>query len=265
MDTVTAQKHEVKASSSLNGLDRIVAVLDALRESPGATLAAVARATGLSEPTTHRYLAALREHRLVTRDSESNTYTLGIKLFELGHSALRGQDPRAAARPHLEALRDQFGETSVLAVHDEDRLVIIAAVEASHGVAKGAKVGEQDCWHSTSLGKAILAELDPDEARSLLCQGPLERFTSRTLTDPDEVLASLRRVRADGVAVDDEESEIGLRCVGAVVRDAHGAPTYAISVSGPTYRITLDAVPRISEAVRRAAAAISTELGHLGA
>lgn len=248
----------------MNGLDRIVAVLDALQSRPGATLAEIARAAELSEPTTHRYLAAMRDHRLVIRDAGAGTYRLGTKLFELGHSALRGQDPRAAAKPHLRALRDQFGETAVLASNDGGRLVVIAAEEALHGVAKGAKVGESDYWHSTSLGKAILAEMDLDQTRELLSVAEFPRLTSRTLTDPDELIASLQSVRSDGVAMDDEESEIGLRCVGAAVRDAHGVASFAISVSGPTYRITLDAVSHVAKAVREAADAISRDLGWSG-
>lgn len=259
---VASEPDEAKRPSSLNGLDRVVAVLDALRATPGATLAAVARATGLSEPTTHRYLAAMREHRLVSRDPETGAYQLGMKLFELGHSALDAQDPRSVARPYLESLRDQFGETSVLAVRQDARLVLIAAVEGSHGVAKGARVGEQDYWHSTALGKSILAELDPDEARAILADTELTRFTNRTLIDPDDVIAALTRVRTEGVAMDDEESEIGLRCVGAVVRDAHGTHRYAISVSGPAYRITLGVVSDIAKSVREAAHGISRELGY---
>lgn len=249
----------------MNGLDRIVAVLDALQSTPGATLAEVARAADLSEPTTHRYLAAMRDHRLVVRDNGAGTYRLGTKLFELGHSALRGQDPRAAAKPHLRQLRDLFGETAVLASNDDGRLVVIAAEEALHGVAKGAKVGETDYWHSTSLGKAILAEMDPDEARRILATAEMPRLTRRTLTDPDELVASLQSVRSDGVAMDDEESEIGLRCVGAAVHDANGNASFAISVSGPTYRITLEVVSQVATAVREAAAAISRDLGWPGA
>jgi IclR family acetate operon transcriptional repressor len=244
----------------MTGVDRVASVLDALQERRVASLAEVARAAGLSEPTAHRYLSALSEHRLVTRDPYTGAYRLGLKLFELGRNALPLPDPREAARPHLRALRDQFGETAEMAAHDGSRLIIIAVEEALHGVAKGAHVGEPDRWHSTSLGKSILAELDPATARSILEAATLTRFTSRTLVDPDEVLASLARVRANGYAMDDEESEVGLRCIGAVVRNGRGEPRYAISVSGPTYRITLESVDRIAAAVRQAAEAISREL-----
>lgn len=241
----------------------MVAIMDALMATPEATLASVSRATGLSEPTVHRYLASLRQHGLVSRTA-GGTYSLGLRLFELGYSALLGQPPAVVARPHLESLRDQFGETVVIAENEGTRLTVIAAAEGLHGVSKGAKVGEPDYWHSTSLGKVILAELKPEHARATLEQAQLERFTSRTMTDIEEVLGSLGRVRANGFAMDDEESEIGLRCVGSVVRDAQGAPRFAISVSGPTYRITLDAVPGIAAALRAVAAELSEDLGCLG-
>lgn len=257
-------KVQADASGGLNGLDRMVSILEALQTDGDATPAALARATGLSEPTVHRYLSALRHHGLVIRVRGSGTYSLGVKLFELGHSALRNQKPAVVARPHLEALRDLFGETVVFAEHTGNRLLVIAGAEGLHGVAKGAKVGEPDYWHSTSLGKSILAELPGDEARSILEQTELTRFTSRTMTEVGEILDSLRRVSTAGFAIDDEESEIGLRCVGSVVHDVHGAPRFAISLSGPTYRVHLDAVPAIAAATREAAAAIAHDLGWLG-
>jgi len=252
-----------KTLGGLHGLDRMVAIMDALMETPEATLAAISRATGLSEPTVHRYLGSLRRHGLVSRTA-AGTYSLGLRLFELGYSALLGQPPAVVARPHLESLRDQFGETVVMAENEGTRLTLIAAAESLHGVSKGAKVGEPDFWHSTSLGKAILAELDPKRARVILEESQPTRFTSRTMTDIDEILASLGRVRANGFAMDDEESEVGLRCVGAAVRDAQGVPRFAISVSGPAYRITLDAVPEIATAIKAAASELSGALGCLG-
>jgi len=262
---VATESKKAASAPNLNGLDRIIVILDALSALPGGTLTSIARATGLSEPTTHRYLGALREHKLVYKDAETGTYSLGIKLFELGHSALRGFDPRSVARPHLESLRDRFGETSVMAMNDDGRLVVIAAAQAFHGVAMGAKVGEPDFWHSTSLGRAILAELDPVEAAGILGATELTAFTSRTLSDPADILSSLKRVQSQGYAIDDEESEIGLRCVGAAVHDAHGRPTFAISVSGPTYRMTPAMVPEIAQAVSETAKSLSRELGWQGA
>ena len=193
--------------------------------------------------------------------SDSGTYSRGTRLFELGHKALRDQRPASVARPHLEALREAFGETAVLAERDGHRLIVIAAAAGVHGVAKGARVGEPDQWHSTSLGKAILAALPEDEAREVLLSHDLVRFTSRTLVDVTDILGSLRRVRAEGIAIDDEESEIGLRCIGSVVHDAFGRPRFAISVSGPAYRITLDAITPIAEAIKAAAGQISHDLG----
>lgn len=256
----TVPKAPAAPASALNSVDRAVAVLEALQVSPGASLAEVARSTGLSEPTTLRYLSALRDHRFVTRDPYTGAYQLGIKLFELGHRALGEPDPRDVARPYLRALRDEFGETAEMAVHEEGRLVVIEVEQALHDVAKGATVGEPDHWHSTSLGKSILAELDEPAARTILAGAKLTRFTSRTMVDPDEVLVSLRKIRAAGYAIDDEESEVGLRCIGAAVNDAFDEPRFAISLSGPTYRMTLDSVSRIAKAVRETAAEISRAL-----
>lgn len=244
------------------GLDRAMAVLEALEAHPGGSLAQIARATGLSDPTALRYLVGLQRHGLVERDAVTGRYSLGVRLFELGQRAIRQRDPRRVALPVLSELHDRFGETVDLAMRHGDRLILVEAMVATHSLGKGAIVGEEDLWHCTSLGKAILAALPEAEARGIVERRGMERFTMRTLTDVDMLLRDLERVRERGYAVDDEESELGLRCVGAVVRDHRAAPAYAISVSGPEHRLRTANVDEVGEAVRDAAARISAQLGY---
>lgn len=239
-----------------------MAVLEALEEHPGGSLAQIARATGLSDATALRYLAGLQRHGLVERDAVTGRYSLGVRLFELGQRAIRQRDPRRVALPALAALHDRFGETVDLGMRHGDRLILVEALVATHSLGKGAVVGEEDLWHCTSLGKAILAALPEAEARGILRRRGMEQLTPRTLTDVDMLLRDLERVRERGYAIDDEESEVGLRCVGAVVRDHRAAPAYAISVSGPEHRLRTSNVAEVGEAVVEAAAAISAQLGY---
>lgn len=260
---MVSQGERDSSAGALVGLDRAVAILESLKSAKGPlTLAEVSRATGLREPTALRYVTALRGHRLVRRDPDTGRYTLGVRLFEFGQHALGAVDPRKAALPVMDKLLERFGETVELAMREGDRLLILEARAGLHSVSKGAKVGETDPWHSTSLGKALLAELPSEECRELLERVGMPGFTSRTITDPQVLLIALERVRGDGFAVDDEESEEGLRCVGAAIHDAAGEARFALSVSAPGHRLTYADVAEVGPAVRDAAQRISTALGH---
>lgn len=246
---------------SLSGIDRAISVLDALEEHSVLTLADVSRATSLNEATALRYLASLCKHGFVERSTVDGRYRLGIRLFQLGQHALRGRDPRQCARPHMEQLLARFSETVNFAMRHGDELVLIDVLESTQSIKKGAAIGDRDHWHASSLGKAMLAAMDTEEARYLIGSNTLTSHTPQTLTDASAVFAQLLRIRQSGYAVDDEESEAGLRCIGAAVLDENGEPRYALSIAGPASRVTRKHQTEIGEAVRIAAAAVSKELG----
>jgi DNA-binding IclR family transcriptional regulator len=125
-------------------------------------------------------------------------------------------------------------------------------------------VGGQDVWHASALGKSLLAALPADEARELLGQRGLPRYTPQTITDAGTLMCGLARIRERGYAVDDQEAEPDLSCVDAAVFDRRGHARYAISVSGPAYRLTKRAIPEIGKEVERAAAEIAFRLGYAG-
>jgi IclR family acetate operon transcriptional repressor len=244
-------------SFSLTSIARAVSILEAFGDSNDLSLADLSRASGLSEATALRYATSLTTHGLLERDPKSGRYSLGMRLFLLGEDALRGRDPRASALPHMRRLRDRFAETVNLAMRNGDELILIEVVESPRSLRLGANLGERDEWGGAALGRAILAQLDEGPAR-LLLEGAMP-----SREDVERVLAQLPRVRKRGYAVDDGECKPGLRCVGAAVFDRTGAPRYALSVAGPTSRITAASVPAIGAELREAAAAISADLGHL--
>jgi IclR family acetate operon transcriptional repressor len=244
----------------VTGVDRTVAILACFEATARLRLTDVARETGLSEATALRYLTTLGRHGFVERDA-AGAYALGIRVFKLGRRALGRPDVRKLALPHLERLLQRFGETVNLAVRQGEEVVIIDVLESSQSIRKGASIGESDSWHCSGLGKAILATLPPAEARALLARLGLPRATGRTLTTVEALEADLQAIRARGYAVDDEEAEDGLRCVAAAVRDHHGRARYAISVSGPANRLTLELVPALGPEVARAADGVSRGLG----
>lgn len=240
----------MQSTSGFQGVDRVIKVIDVVQEAAPITLAGIARAASLSEPTTLRYVSALRRHRIVQRDDLSGTYSLGPKLISWGESAQESYDPRKLVGPFLDRLSAQFKETVELAAHSGDhRVVVLDARPGWHGVSRVTQVGEIEDWHATSVGKALLAAMPPSTVATILGNETLQRYTAKTRATLPELERDLSQVRERGYALDDEESEIGLRCVGVSVLSATNEPLFAISVSGPTYRVTEETVPKIAEAL----------------
>jgi DNA-binding IclR family transcriptional regulator len=245
----------------MTAIDRAVAVLETFRDGRHMSQAEIARAAGLSEATVFRYLTTLTHHGLVERDSISGRYSLGLRLFQLGEHAL-GADSRQAALPYMRDLCSDYGETVNLAVRNSDNLVLIEGLESSRSVRRGANIGDIDPWHASGLGKAIMAVLPEPEARELSGGSRFPKLTPHTHTDWASLRLDLLQTRARGYSIDDEEGELGLRCVGAAIFDRNGRPRYALSVSGPANRVDQEAIDRIGPAVAAAAVEISVRLGY---
>jgi IclR family transcriptional regulator, KDG regulon repressor len=128
-------------------------------------------------------------------------------------------------------------------------------------VRMSSSIGRRAPAYCTAVGKAILAELPAAEVDVIINRSGLKTITKNTLTTPEALLAELKVIRERGFAIDDEENEVGVRCVGAAVRDYLGRPVAALSVSGPAFRVSKARVLIIAKPVMRAAAALSAELG----
>ena len=256
------QRPRGDAELAVRAVDRTIALIEALGDSDGgASLADLARATRLTEATALRYLGTLVRLDVAERDGTTGRYRLGFKLLLLGEKALGKVDPRRVARPHLERLRDRFGETVNLAAFREGRLVLLDVLEGTHAIKRGAQVGQEDPVHSTGLGKAVLANLQAAERIKLLAQVGMKRYTSHTIVDLEDLERELGQVRKVGYAVDHEESEPGLSCIGVAILDRWGFPAHAVSISGPTARIR-PAIDMIANELLPAAADIGRQLGH---
>jgi DNA-binding IclR family transcriptional regulator len=210
--------------------------------------------------TIFRILHTLKALGYVQQDEASGAYRLTNELAWLGRSETRDTLKRAA-RPHLERLRSQFEQTVGLAVLDHDQLLYIEILEGLRSVRMNATVNTYAPLHSTSLGKAILSRLDADEVERILGRKPLGKLTANTITSLAHLERHLAEVRSQGHAVDDEETEEGARCVGAVICSRKGKPVGAVSVSGPLSSISLERIPVIAREVKKACRSISELLG----
>lgn len=245
-----------KAGSGVQSLDRALNLLELLADAGGAMrLAELEKATGLPLPTIHRLIRSLA-HNGYVRQEASRRYTLGPRLIRLGETASRALG--SSAVPYLAELVAEIGETANMAVLEGDAIVYVAQVPSGHSMRMFTEVGRRVPTHCTGVGKAILSQLRDAEVLALLDRTGMQAMTPRTHTDPAALLGELGDVREQGWAVDDAEQEIGVRCVAVPLI---GAPALAaISVSGPSGRITTGRVAQIAPFLQAAAVRLSEDL-----
>jgi len=244
-------------------LDRALSIIDALTKvREDASLAELAENVKLHKSTAHRLLSILERHRIVERDSQTGRYRLGLRLFELGTIAMDRFNIRDRARPYLEGLLEELNETVHLCALDAGEILYLDKIEPARSVRMASRIGHRKPAHCTAVGKAILAHLSEAEQDSIIQQHGLPRVTPKTITTAAELKAEFKPIRERGYALDNEEIEPGLRCIGAVILDYSGRPVAAVSVSAPSFRLTMDKVPDLAGPVVRAARALSEELGY---
>jgi DNA-binding IclR family transcriptional regulator len=188
-------------------------------------------------------------------------FRLGLKLYELGNRAVEQIDLRDRVQPFFRRLAMEVGETVHLSVLQRTKVVYLDKVEPNRRVCMTSKSGTSNPVYCTSMGKAMLAFLPDDLREEVLSKIKFTRFTSKTLYSREALLKSLERVKKRGFAIDDEEIEVGVRCVGAPIFDENRYPIAAVSVSGPASRITVQSVPGIAEKLIRCCNEISRTLG----
>src|SRR5467141_4550861 len=247
-------------------LDRALAALAILANSSSdCSLAELCPAMKLHKSTVHRLMMVLEQHRLVVKNPETGRYRLGLRLYELGSRAIEGLDLRGRARPYLDRLQAEFGETVFFCILDEGQVFYVDKVESQRSVRTACTVGSRAPAYCTAVGKAMLAELPEADVSKIVRRWGLKPVTPNTITTASALKAELKAVRSRGYAIDDEEKEEGLRCIGAAVRSHSGKLAAAMSVSGPAFRMTKDRVPEIGRALMQAAGKLSAELGYQAA
>ena len=252
---------KAQAPGGVQSIERAFDLLEMLADAGGALgLSELATASGLPLPTVHRLMRTL-VNRGYVRQEASRRYALGSRLIRLGDTSSRMLG--TWLRPFLAQLVRLTGETANLATLDGDEVVYIAQVPSPHQMRMFTEPGRRVSTHCTAVGKALLAQLPPGDARTLLERSGMPAVTPATITDPDLLLAHLEVIRKQGYAVDEGEQEIGVRCFAVAIPDAPAA--LAISTSGPQARMTDDAAARIVPALKRIAGEMSETIAAEGA
>lgn len=244
-------------------IDRVFQILDLLAENKGELGATeLAQQLQLHKSTVHRLLVTLEQHRFLQKNPDNAKYRLGWRLFELGTLAVSRVELHSMAHPHLEALVKQTGETAHLGVVAGGELISIASVETDRSLRLPGTVGRRSPLYCSSQGKSILAFSTEAVAAEMIRGIQFKGFTRNTITTAARLMQELERVRKCGYALDNEEFENDLRCIGAPVFNHEGKVIAAMSIAGPMYRIGNREIPRLAAAVVLASKKLSAVMGY---
>ncbi len=248
-----------EGKTAIQVIDRLVTLLDALAEhTEPVSLKILSTRTGLHPSTAHRILNDLVVARIVDR-IEPGTYQLGIRLLELGNLVKARLSVRDAALGAMRELHQLAGQPVNLSIRQGDEIVYIErAVSERSGMQVVRAVGGRAPLHLTSVGKLFLAADDPATVRKYAERTGLRGQTANSLTDIAALESELERVRSNGYARDNEELEVGVRCVAAGIRDDSGSLIAGLSISAPAEQVQESWIALL----RRTTAGISASLGY---
>lgn len=248
-------------TGSVRTLERGLSVLTTLAEFGEATLTQIARQVGLSASTASRLLDTLRQQGYVEWEERSGLFSVGLRAYQVGAAFSVRNTLLGAAQPEMQALVDDLNETANLAVRRAGEAVYVHQVEARQMMRMFTHIGALAPLHCSGVGKVLSAGLPESELRQLLGAGPYPAYTPHSLTTLATLIRELEAVRAQGYALDDEERELGVRCLAAPIWDARHEVVAALSISAPTSRFPKKNIPEMLERVRAASHQISARLG----
>lgn len=260
--TDSTQGNGGREPAAVQSVDRALTVLEILARRRVAGVTEIASELGVHKSTAFRLVAALENRGFVEQLTDRGKYRLGFGIIRLAGALTVQRDLAHESREACEALAADVGETVNVAILDGNRDVNISEVRGPASIASHNWVGQSTPPHATSSGKALLAHVAGLDLEALLGE-PLPRFTDHTITDVDVLRDELDQVRTRGWASTVGELEVGLTALAAPVFDHEDQVVAAVSVSGPSYRLTPAVFPAVSLRVCEAAAALSRRLGHL--
>lgn len=245
----------VKGTTAIDrGAELLVRVLESTEP---VALAELASASGIPKSTASRLVSALERQGLIEQDGERGRLRPGPAILRVAERSLLERSVVELAGPSLDALGETSGETINLAVPARHGVEHIAQVESRHFLGAGQWLGRSVDYHCTAVGKVFMAY-----GRATIAAAALVRLTARTVTSPTRLRAELEIVRAESFAAAVDELEIGLAAIAAPVRGAGGEVIAALSISGPTIRMTDPRIAALKPILIDEAATLSGRLGH---
>lgn len=235
-------------------------VIETLRELDGARLTEIADHLDLPNSTIHNHLSTLVQRGYVIR--EEDTYRVSLRFLDFGEFARSRRKIYEVAKPEIDELADESEETASLLVEENGEGVYLYTAQPRNAVPLDVYPGKHVALHTTALGKAILTYFPEDRTRSILDRRGLPARTPKTIVDRDELFDELETIRDQGYAVDDEERVRGMRCVAVAIKSENGLVIGAISVSGPSSRLSPDPTEGCLDDLLRTKNIIELKLAH---
>jgi DNA-binding IclR family transcriptional regulator len=246
---------------NVRAVERALQILNCFDDkNPKRGVSEIAKAVGLHKATTHRIVTTLLNYGYLERTDDDQRYRLGLKLAGLGFQVIRRMDLRQEALPYMNQLIEQWNETCDLSIFEQGQVFYVEVLRGSHALTIVAAVGQRLPAHCTASGKVFLAYLPAEELDTFL-RNPLQSYTKNTITSPDELRSQLVTIRQQGYSSDDEEMEEGIKAIAAPIWNHQGNITAALSIPGPTNRMTQDRLPDLVDSLVKTTNQISQRLG----
>jgi DNA-binding IclR family transcriptional regulator len=247
----------------VKSLHKVLDIIEMVAKVGSAGTRELSSLTGFPPPTIHRIISTLVERHYLKQDPVTKKLSLSIRFLELGTAVQLQFNLAVVARPYLEKLMEEAKESVNLAIRDGDYAVYLEHVRSEYSMLQlFTKPGARVPLYCTGVGKMFLSHWTEEEVKAYLARAEIRAQTPHTLVTIDAILKELCRVRAQGFAMDDQETEMGVRCVAALALNHRGEAEAAVSISGAAMRITPERIPSCAKLVQKCALAISRELGY---
>lgn len=221
----------------------------------------LANALDMNKSTVYRFLATLEDEGYLMKNEKTQEYEYAMGMFELSYRVIGRMNWHNMAKPYLYDLMKKTGETIHLGVEDNGEIIYIDKVDTENTIGMYSKIGRRSPIYCTGIGKAILSFLPQEHISKILNEHELVKFTNNTITDINDLTKELKEIKLIGYAIDNEEHEMGVRCVAAPILDFKNNVLGAISIAGPSYRINEERLQELAIQVKETSKIISKLCG----
>lgn len=258
------QTKRKKSDYIIQSVDHALDVLEAFHgEEDELGITELSRRLKLHKNNIFRILATLTNRGYVEQNQSTDNYRLGLKTLELGQTYIRHAGLLSVARPVMEDLNREVNENVYIGILKDKFAFYLDVVESTHTVSVLSRVGCRVPTYCSAIGKVQLAYESMENIMSVLTKKELERYTPKTITDREKVLDHLKLIKELGYAIDDEEWDEGVRCIGAPIYDYMRKVVGALSISAPSVRMSMDRIKKeYVPLIKKAAGEISSQLGY---
>jgi len=249
----------------VQSVDRALGILELLsKNEQGLYIKDISLELDLHKSTVHRLLGTLIYKGYVKQNESSSKYYVTMKLFQLGSRKVENIDLIEIARPYLNKIAQISGEVVHLVIRDGKYIVYVDKVEGNQTIRMHSKIGRRSYMYCTGVGKAIMSTLQQEEVKKIWEGSRIKKYTKYTIENLSDMEEELGHIKNVGYAIDNEENELGVRCCAVPIIDYKQVSSAALSVSGPTSRMSDEKIKEFSETLITYAAEISKQLGYRG-